>query len=222
MRSLAQPKVLARALFAGLVTSLACYPRLDSWTARGAPVPILWVILLWSMFVLWGFVFAWHFQYSNRPVFVPDKFEPILWEQVSLGAIAAAVLMHFLIDPQNRLITPETYPTSFDSWTRMSLFAIALQPLFFCFAPFAFFIRLLRKQDTAIALTVVFGLFVLTVKLGESTVPAPFWTLVELVCLQVLAVFAGLYLYLKGGALLVWWAFLILQLRFFLDFVGKH
>jgi hypothetical protein len=220
MRSLAQPKVLGRALLAALLTSAACYPRLATWAERGAPVYFLWLVMLWSMFVLWGFVFAWQFQYAGRPVMGVDKIEPKLWGLATLCAVAAAILMHFVIDPQGRLMSPGTYPADWNSWLTFSLFGLAFDPLFLCFAPFAFFIRLSRKQDSALAMAVVFGLFILALKINQSPAPASFWTLVELVSLRVLASFAALYLYLKGGALLVWWTMLIMQFRFLLDFAG--
>ncbi|HWF19076.1 MAG TPA: hypothetical protein VG754_07400 [Verrucomicrobiae bacterium] len=220
MRSLTQPKVLGRALVAALITSFACYPRLATWTERGASASFLWAVLLWAMFVLWGFVFAWHFQYSQRPVFGLEKFDPKLWAVASLVAIAAALFVHFNLDPKLRLLTPGTYPTDWNSWVAMGLFALAFEPLFLYFAPFAFFIRLMRRQDAALAMTVVFGLFVLALRINASPAPASVWLLVELVCLRVLGGFAGLYLYIKGGALLVWWVVIILHLRFLLDFAG--
>lgn len=216
MRSFAQPKVLSQAALAALGSGLACYPRLATWSERLYSVSFLWLILLWALFVLWGFVFAWQFQYAHRPVLGLD-FQPKLWGATTLSAAVAGLLVHLELDPKLRALTPGLYPTDWNSWLVMGLFALALEPLFLCFAPFAFFIRLFRKQDAALALTVVFGLFVLALRLSSNpALPAP-WLIVEMLAFQVLAGFAWLYLYLKGGALLVWWAALILHLRLLLD-----
>jgi len=43
-----------------------------------------------------------------------------------------------------------------------------LEPLFLCFAPFAFFIRLSNRQTTALALTVLFWVFILYLRLNVS------------------------------------------------------
>lgn len=214
MRSFAQPKNLARAGVAALLSTLACYPRLAIWDERGAPVALLLPILLWSLFVLWGFVFAWQFQYAHRRVFAVE-FRPKLWAIVTAGAVVAAWLVHYTLDPNIRVVTPGSYPTNIKSWVAMGLFSLVFEPLFLTFAPFAFFIRLFRKQDVALALTVVFGLFVLALRIGSTTPSAAL--LIELVFLRAVAGFVSLYLYLQGGALLVWWAMLILHLRLLLD-----
>src|SRR5580692_5208493 len=99
MRLLAQPKVLARAGAAALITALACYPRLAMWSERMHSVLFLWLMLLWAAFVLWAFVFAWQFEYSRRPVLGLD-FQPKLWVAATLCGAAWATLLHFLIDPE--------------------------------------------------------------------------------------------------------------------------
>jgi hypothetical protein len=221
MRSFAQPKVLGRALIAALLSGLACYPRLATWGERGAPVSLLWPVLVWAMFVLWGFVFAWQFEYAHRPVFMA-KFNPKLWAITTVCAVAAGLLLHFTVDPPLRALTPLVYPTDWRSWIIMGLWALAFEPLFLCFAPFAFFIRLARRQDPALALTVTFTVFVLALRIHSSPTLPPLLLLVELVALRVLAGFASLYLYLQGGAFLVWWTMFVLYLRYIFDMTGTQ
>ena len=219
MRSFTQPKVLARAGVAALLSGLACYPRLATWPERLYPVTLLLPVLIWAMFILWGFVFAWQFQYANRPVF-GDRFRPTLWGVATLWAVMSAVLARRGLDPQLRALTPGMYPTDWNSWLAMGLFSVAFEPLFLCFAPFAFFIRLIRKQEAAIALTVSFGLLVLALRLNAAAALASPWLIVELVALRAVGGFVGLYFYLRGGALLVWWVFLIVHLRFLPDLIA--
>jgi hypothetical protein len=216
MRLLAQPKVLTRAGAAALITALACYPRLATWSERIHSVLFLWLMLLWAVFILWAFVFAWQNEYARRPVLGLD-FRPKLWVAATLCGLAWAVLLHFLTDPQLRVITPQEYPTDLNSWLAMSLFAIVFNPLFLCFAPFAFFVRLSRKVDVSVALTVLFGVLVLYLRLHYSPVLPPAWFVVALMVLRITTGFLSVYFYLKGGAMLVWWVALILQLRHLLD-----
>jgi hypothetical protein len=219
MRSLTQPKVLGRALLAAIVACALCYPRLAAWEERGFPLTLMMPVFAWAMFVLWGFVFAWHFEYGRRPVLGLETFNGKFWSIVSLITAGAALGLHYLVDPKLRVLTPEVYPTEWNSWVRTSLFAVAFEPLFLCFAPYAFFIRLTKRQDAAITMTVVFGLFLLALRINAAHTILSAWLLIELASLRVLAGFAQVYLYLKGGALLVWWVVFILQLRLILDFI---
>lgn len=221
MRLLAQPKILTSAGVAAMITALTCYPRLATWSERPDSVLFLWLTLLWAVFVLWAFVFAWQFEYARRPVLGLD-FRPKLWAAATLGGLAWAALLHFLIDPQLRVITPREYPTGWNSWLAMSLFAIGFNPLFLCFAPFAFFARLSQKVDVSVAMTVLFGVFVLYLRLHYSHVLPPPWFMAALMALRILTGFLSVYFYLKGGALLVWWLALLLQLRHLADFLLKQ
>ena len=128
MRSLAQPRVLARAGLAAVIASLACYPRMAAVGDPHAPLLFKWLILLWCQFVLWAFVFAWQFEYARRPVF-GARFQPKLWALATLCGAVWAFLLHFQ-DPQYRLLAPADYPVDLKSWVAMTLFALALQPLF--------------------------------------------------------------------------------------------
>jgi hypothetical protein len=219
MRSLAKPGVLGRALLAAAITSLACVPRLTRWAERGAPVLYLWSVLLFAMFVMWGFVFAWQLQYGGTPP-IKLKIPAGLWGLATLYAVGAALMVHFFLDPQLRLLTPGEYPKTWRAWLNMGLFLLGLEPLFLCFAPYAFFIRLARKQDAALVLTVVFGIFILAMKLGSADPMPSVWLVIELMALRVLTGFASLYFYLKGGVLVIGWVALILHLRLALDLLA--
>jgi hypothetical protein len=218
MRSLAQTKVLTGAGLAAVLSSLACYPRLALWSAQPSPLPFLWLMLLWATFVLWSFVLGWHSKYTGQRV-LAFRWQPRLWIIATLCALAAAVVMRLAIDPQLRATTPGDYPTNWQSWTAMSLFTLAFDPLFLCFAPFAFFIRLFHRQTSASVLTVIFGLFILYLKVNASTPPPP-WLLVEMIMLRVAAGFLCVYFYLKGGAWLIWWVLLLAQLRHLLPYAA--
>lgn len=211
MRSLAQPRVLARAGLAAVLASLACYPRMAAASDPQTPLLFEWLILLWCQFVLWAFVFAWQFEYARRPVF-GGRFQPKIWAVATLCGAAWALLLHFQ-DPQYRLLAPADYPADLNSWAAMTLFALALQPLFTYFAPFAFFIRLSRKEAVALPLTVLFGVFVLYEKLSGLKTPPPVGLVLELAALRVVGGYLTLWFYLNGGAVLVWWTVLLVQLR---------
>ena len=221
MRSLTQPRVLRRAALAALLTTLAACPRLDLWKERPHSLPLYVAVLLYCAFMLWAFVFAWHPQYAQQPVFrfhLPVR----LFAFATLCGIVWALALHLFIDPWMRQTTPKDYPADWNSWIAMTLFWLAFQPLFVCFAPFAFFIRLARRQPTALALTVIFGVFVLLCKINASpTLPSPLLVM-ELMAMQVIAGFFSVYFYVRGGAILVWWVFLLLQFRHLFELAARH
>lgn len=212
MRHLAQPRVLIQSAYASIITTLACYPRLAIWLDRPYTTLFGCIMVLWTTFVLWEFVFAWQPVYGRRPVFdfqCPRK----IWIIATVYGIVGAVLLRIFMDPQLRLTTPKDYPADWHSWVAMCLFALAMDTLLFCFAPYAFFIRLLRRPDVSLALTVMFGIFVQCLKVNSSRPWPPALLIVELVAVHVVGGFMSVYLYIKGGALPVWWAVFLLQLR---------
>jgi hypothetical protein len=212
MRSLADTRVLTGAGAAALITCLACWPRIAMWPARPGPVWFLALLLLWAAFVLWSFVLGWHRKYTDQQPFAIVGL-PRLWALATLWGLAECAWLCLLVDPSLRAIRPGEYPANLPAWFAGSLFTLALDPLFLCFAPFAFFIRLSRRQSTAVALTIMFGVFVQFLKLGSSpALPQP-WLLAALMTTPVLASFVSIYLYLKGGTWLVWWVVLLTQLR---------
>lgn len=221
MRSLAKPQVLARAGYAAFITTLACYPRLATWLDRPYTTLFGCAVILWTTFILWAFAFAWQPEYAHRPVFDFECPRQI-WAIATAYGVLSAITLHFLMDPQMRLTTPKDYPADWHSWIAMCLFGLALEPLFLCFAPYAFFMRLLRKPEAALALTVMFGIFVQYLKINSSRPSPAALLIVELVAVHVIGGFLGVYLYVKGGALPVWWAVFLLQSRHAYDLCAAH
>ncbi len=212
MRALAQPGVLFGAGAAALLTSLACWPRLAGWPGRTEPLVFLWLILLWSSFVLWSFVLGWHRRCTGQSPLTPARSPPRLWLLAGFYGIALACILRFFIDPDLRALKPAEYPGSWPAWLALTGFALAFEPLFLCFAPFAFFIRLARRPQIAAVFTVLFGVLVLYLRLGASP-RLPTWSLlVELLVLRVAGGLFGVYFYLQGGVWLSWWVVLLLQL----------
>jgi hypothetical protein len=157
-------------------------------------------------------VFGWHRQYAGvNPLMFPRV--PRLWVFATVWGLAECAWLCLMVDPSLRAIRPEEYPTNWQAWLAGSLFTLALDPLFLCFAPFAFFIRLSRRQSTAVALTIMFGVFIQFLKLSSSPALHERWLVVALMTTPVLASFVSVYLYLKGGTWLVWWVALLTQLR---------
>jgi hypothetical protein len=164
MRSLAKPEVLESAALAGLLTAVVCYPRLYLATKLNYPVWYLEAMLFLGSIVLWAFVFAWHTQYSGRPVLTLNVSKKAFAWATGTG-LAAALVLRFWFDPMLRARTPEDYPLTVEQWAAMTLFSLAFTQLFLVFAPFAWTLRLVKRELPAIILTVVFGLYVLLVKI---------------------------------------------------------
>ena len=219
MRHLAQPRVLTQAGYAAVITALACYPRLAIWLERPYSIAFTCGMVLWTTFVLWTFVFAWQPVYARRPV-IRFSFPPRIWLIATAYGIISAIALHFVMDPQLRVTTPKDYPANWHTWVAMCLFALALDPLFLCFAPYAFFMRLFRRPEVSLALTVMFGIFVQCLKIDSSRPWPPASLIMELLVLHIIAGFVNVYLYLKGGALPVWWAVLLLELRHAYDLMA--
>jgi hypothetical protein len=204
--------VLIKAGVAGLVTAVLCYPRLALWMERPRALPLLVSTMLWCTCVLWGFVFAWHERYSGKRIF-PAGFDVKTWAGATAAGLLWSALLYWVVDPQLRPITPEDYAADWNALAAKTLFRLSFEPLFFCFAPFAFFIRLMRKPERAVAMTIIFGLFVLYLRLTQSKTVPPFYLMVELVAMLAVTRFVSLYFYIKGGAPAVWWLTLLSQAR---------
>ncbi len=217
MRLLGRPEVLRSAIIAGLCSGLACWPRIATAPHQRYPAYYLEAVVVLGSIVLWGFVFAWHTHYTQRPVFTL-KVPAWPFALATSTGLATALFWHFALDPWLRPKVPEDYPTTMEQWLAIALFSLGLKQLFVVFAPFDWLIRLLGKKEPAFILTVVFGLAV--VLLRDYRSPSPMST--EPFFLGVLAVrgVAGalsVYFYLRGGVLLVWWWVLLLQSRHFLN-----
>jgi hypothetical protein len=211
MRSLAQPGVLFRAGLAALVTSLACFSRLTDWTERSHSTLFLSLALFYVVFVLWAFVFAWQSQYAKMPVFLYPSLRT--WAGATACGLVWGLLLYLAVDPQLRIISPKDYPSDLRSWVSMSLFTLGFYPLFLFFGPLAFFARLSQNRVASFVLTLLFGTFILLVKLGSSPVYPPMLLVATLMVLRLIEGLFSIYFYLRGGAVLVWWLVLLLQLR---------
>jgi hypothetical protein len=221
MRSLGRPEVLRSAIIAGVGSALVCWPRIATAPHPRYPAWYLEAVVLLGSIVLWGFVFAWHTQYTQRPVFtLKVAIGPLALATIT--GLAAALFWHFALDPWLRVKVPEDYPTTIEQWLAMTLFSLGLKQLFVVFAPFAWLIRLFGKKEPAFILTVMFALAVVVIR--EYRSPAPL--VAEPFFLGLLAVRGtvealSVYLYLRGGVLLVCCWDLLLQSRHLLNWVGQ-
>lgn len=212
VRSLLQPGVLKSSGAAALVTSLVCLPRLALWRDRPHPLWLLSLTLAWASFILWSFVFAWRPQIAQRST-LAVKTSPAAWSVATLAGLAGAVILRLIIDPVLRPLMPGDYPDTHAVWLAMTLFGLAFDQLFLCFAPFAFFVRLSQNQRAAAGLTVLFGVALLGLRIQSLALPVSPFFIAELFVWRTAAGLLTLYFYLKGGALLAWWWVLLMQLR---------
>ncbi len=74
----------------------------------------------------------------------------------------------------------------------------------------------------ALPLTILFGVFVLYEKLTTLKTPPPVGLVLELAALRVVGGYLTLYFYLNGGAVLVWWTVLLVQLRHLPGLMQTH
>jgi hypothetical protein len=212
VRRLAQPEVIRSAVIAALVGALLCYPRLLLWQTRAYPVWYLEAVLFLGGIVLWAFVFAWHTEYTNRPVFT-ITWTPALFAAATITGILAAVVSRLFLDPSLRLKIPEDYPANFQQWVATALFSLAFGQLFLLFAPFAWLIRLTRNRGIAIVMTVLFGVAVLLLKNQSSQTPIQFPLFAAILVLRILMGLLLVLFYLRGGVILVWWCGLLIEAR---------
>ena len=221
MRRLGQPEVLKSASLAALTTALLCYPRLSLWSHRPDPLWYLEAIIFLGTIVLWGFVFAWHTDYSHCPVFT-IRVEARLWGLATLSAILVAAILFLFLDPSLRPTAPLNYPVNFQQWLAMVLFNLAFMQLFLVYAPFAWLIRLFQNRSVAIILTVLFGVVVLGLKVRSAATPVPSGLLAMLVILRIGSGILSVLLYLRGGALLAWWWAGLIEARYLLTLGDGH
>ncbi|MGA3283291.1 MAG: hypothetical protein ABSD57_02380 [Verrucomicrobiota bacterium] len=220
MRSFTQPRVLKLAGIAALATALACYPRVSLWLNRSAPIWYLEAMIFFCSIVLWGFVFAWHTQYTNRPVFVL-KLETGPFIAVTLVGITVAVVFHLLLDPSLRSKIPEEYPADLKQWFALVLFSLAFNQLFLLFAPFAWLMRLFKNRWVATSLTVLFGACVLAMKIRSLPTPVPPLLLAALLAGRIGMGFLAVSFYLRGGVILIWWWTFLFEARNLLNLAGN-
>ena len=219
MRRLAQPKVVTSAAVAAALSALLCLPRMLLWTDRKFPLWYAEATLFFGGFVFWAFVFAWHTEYTHRPVFTL-KIRPDVFAMATLAGVLGAAVSHFCFDPSLRLINPEEYPVDFEHWIASTLFALAFTQLFLVFAPFAWAVRLFRNERVAMGLTVTLGVMVWLLRVRSSPHDLPSSLFAELFVVRIVQGVLAVWFYLRGGILLVWWLGLLIEARHLLGFHG--
>lgn len=212
MRRLLQPEIARSAAIAGLATAVLCWPRFALWPQRSYPLWYLEAVTFCGSFVLWAFVFAWHTHYTRRPVF-KLRIDPGAWVLATAAAVLMAFILRRFLDPSLRQTTPEDYPLNLSQWAAMALFSLALNQLFLVFAPFAWLMRLCRRQAVAVTLTVLFDVVVLVLKTRLSPGSLPTSLLVGLVGVRLALGLLAVGFYLRGGVLLASWCALLVQAR---------
>jgi hypothetical protein len=211
MRTLAEPAVLKSSALAAGLMSVACYPRLATAAELRYPVWYLEALLFLGGMVLWAFAFAWYPKYTGRPLFTLRSGWR-LWTLATVAGIGGAVLLHYLVDPALRARTPSEFPPTLLDWVSRVLFSLTFTQLLLIFAPFAWLLRLFQRTTPAVVLTVLFGLAVLAAR-NQGGPPMPAGLLTGLIIVRVTAGLLSVFLFLRGGVLLVWWCALILQSR---------
>lgn len=217
MRRLAQPKVVTSAAIAAVLSAVFSLPRMMLWETRKLPVWYLEATVLLGGFVLWAFVFAWHTEYTGRPVFTLKIKPPVFAAATAFGIIAAFGL-HFFLDPTVRRLTPGDFPADFKHWVASVLFSLAFTQLFLLYAPFAWLMRLFRNERVAIWLTVALEVAVLLMRSHSISTALPTLLLAELLVLRIVLNYLGVWFYLRGGIFLVWWIDVLMEARHLFEF----
>lgn len=217
MRSLADPDVLGRALLAGTISAVACYPRLANWSQREEAVWLLLALVEFTAFAMWAAVFAWHEKHGGRALMPRNVPAPFWGLTVALGAAGAAVAFHFG-DVALRQIAATDFPQNAHEWAEHLLFNLAMEQLFLCFAPFALGLRLLPNATAAGVTTVLFGLFVFALKLREVPADLPADFVGVLLACRAAQGAVTVWLYRQGGLVAVWLFVLLLQIRHWFAF----
>ena len=219
MRQLAQPSVVKAAAIASALTAALSLPRLLLWEKRPYLTWYIEAILFCCGFVLWAFVFAWHTEYTRRPVFT-TRINPVVFASATVVGILGALSIHWLLDPALRTYNPQDYPVDFPHWVAQTLFALSFTQLFLLFAPFAWAMRLFRNQTVATWVTVGFSVLVLAIKTNASPAPLPGSLIVALAVLRIASGFFAVWFYLQGGIFLALWLAFLIEARNLLTFGG--
>src|SRR6185312_2181354 len=170
-------------------------------------------------FVLWAFVFAWHTEYTHRPLF-NFRIKPALFGGATLVGVIAALGHFWLLDASLRPFNPEDYPPDMRHWVAHVLFTLSFNQLFLLFAPFAWAMRLFRNEKVATWVIVALGVLVLALKTNASPLPQSASLILALAVLQIASAYFGVWFYLRGGIFLAWWLALLIDARHLLTFAG--
>ncbi len=168
--------------------------------------------MLWTSYFLWSFVFGWFEQYSGHPVFVP-RFPVRWWLTATVLGVAGAWIAVRFVDPMARKLTPQDYPANTGVWFAMTVFTLAFDQLFLCFAPVSFFERLIHRRKAALIGTVIFVMTVGALKIVSSPVPPPAELTMAILAWRFAGSIISTVLFYRGGVVLVWWWILVFQLR---------
>ena len=212
MRSLVKPEVLKQAAGAAAFSTLLAWPRLARWSDNPTPLWLAVVTLGWAAFCLWAAVFAWHEEYSGRPVLqwrVPAR----EWLLATLAGVIGAALFSQTIDPLGRALRPQDYPVNTAAWGTQVLFYLGFEQLFIYLAPLAFFLRLTRSAQIAVGATAVLRIFFLWLGTDLPRLAPSASGVLWLVLARVVATLVVLGIFLRGGLLPVCWVGLLLHAR---------
>ncbi len=204
--------MVASAAIAAALSALLSLPRMLLWEDRKFPLWYVEAIIFFGGFVLWAFVFAWHTEYTRRPVFTLN-IKPAIFAEATLAGVLAGLAMYFVFDPWLRLRMPQDYPADAKLWAASLLFSFTFTQLFLFFAPFAWLVRLFRNEKFAMWLTVGLNVLVLALKADSLHASLPVWAFPELLAKQVIVTFMAIWFYMRGGILLVWWLDLLVEAR---------
>jgi magnesium-transporting ATPase (P-type) len=219
VRRLTQPSVVKAAALAALASTVLSLPRMLLWEKRPYLTWYIESILFCCGFVMWAFVFAWHTEYTHRPLFTL-RIKPMLFASATVVGIIAGLGHHWLLDPSLRPANPEDYPVDFRHWVAQVLFTLSFNQLFLLFAPFAWAMRLFRNERVATWVIVAFGVLVLALKTDASPLPQSALLILALATLQIASAFFGVWFYLRGGIFLAWWIAFLVEARHLLTFGG--
>jgi hypothetical protein len=219
MRRLAQPQVVTAAAIAAALSAILSLPRMLLWENQSFSLWHLEATILCCGFVLWAFVFAWHTEYTHRPVFTL-KIKPSLFAAATIAGIVTGVILHFWSDPLIRPAAPKDFPPDLKHWAAGTVFSLAFMQLFLLYAPFDWAIRLFRSEKVALWVTVAFGILVLLLRNNSLPTELSSGLLIALMISKIAGIFFGVWFYLRGGIFLVCWLDLLLESRHLLTFAG--
>jgi len=219
VRRLSQPPVVAAAAIAAALSAAFSLPGILLWDKRPFPAWLPEMAIFFCGFVLWAFVFAWHTEYTRRPVFTV-RIRPMLFAGATIAGIIGALSLHWLLDPALRLRNPQQYPADLRHWAAQTLFTLSFLQLFLLFAPFAWAMRLFRNETVATWVTVAFSVLVLAMKTNASPTPLPASLILALAVQRIVSGFFAVWFYLRGGIFLAWWLAFLIDARNLLTFAG--
>jgi hypothetical protein len=219
MRRLAQPQVVTSAAIAAALSAILSLPRMVLWEDRRFPLWYPEATILFCGFVLWAFVFAWHTEYTHRPVFTL-KIKPRVLATATVAGLVIGLALHFWIDPLVRPAAPKDFPPDVKHWAAATMFSLAFTQLFLLYAPFYWAMRLFRNEKAALWITTAFGILVLLLRNNSLPTGLAAWLLTALGMFKITGIFFGVWFYLRGGIFLVWWLQLLLESRHLITFAG--